>query len=94
MTALNVWKRMKEILKPCSVKKKKKKKLALSPLACQYYALLGLESIKMDLGIMIQSNEAKLMNERWFQEFFLIAHTIALISTQVGNPFEWHIDLY
>ncbi len=53
--------------------------------------LLGFESIKMDLGIMIQSNEAKLMNERWIQDF-IMAHTIALISTQVDNLFEWHID--
>ncbi len=33
---------------------------------------------------MIQSNEAKLMNECRFQDF-MMAHSIALISTQVGN---------
>lgn len=54
----------------------REKKSALSPLAYQYYTLLGLEYIKMDLGIMIQSNEAKLMNEYWIQEFYNGTHHI------------------
>lgn len=54
---------------------RERKKSALSPLAYQYYTLLGLEYIKMDLGIMIQSNEAKLMNECWIQEFYNGTHS-------------------